>query len=469
MLETRRFSLDDQIAFAKMSGDCNPMHVNPVQARRTVFGEPVVHGAHLVIWALETLQKRIDEVQSLRVKFKLPVKLDEELVLRVQTETENSSLIELSVKERVVCEITLNYSSEMRSEKKSEEPRFFNEEACKDVPRFFDTTSIKSASGEFPQFLDVSLAKSLAPLVWRVAPDLILSLASSSRLVGMECPGLHSLFSELKLSRTKIGIRSKNAPLSWTVRKFDARFSRAEITASTDIANMEIVAFLRPAPQMQPTSFEIVREVGLGNYAERRALVIGGSRGLGEVCAKILAAGGADVCLTYNQGKHEADEVVDEIVQSGGRAHAVSCDVLNLKNSALEEMIKNWSPTHLYYFATPPIFVASRTFSSSLFRTFCDFYVHGFVELLELVGQGEGITVFYPSSEAVDELVPDMAEYAAAKSAGEIVCRQLEKTKRDLTVNIVRLPRLPTDQTSTMFPVEAAEPIPLLLDVVNLG
>src|ERR1700689_5257621 len=45
----------DQLAFAALSGDYNPMHVDALAARRTQAGAPVVHGMHALLWALEAL------------------------------------------------------------------------------------------------------------------------------------------------------------------------------------------------------------------------------------------------------------------------------------------------------------------------------------------------------------------------------------------------------------------------------
>jgi hypothetical protein len=52
-MDERTFTLQDQIAFAKFSGDYNPLHIDPVAARRLMFGAPVVHGIHSLLWALE--------------------------------------------------------------------------------------------------------------------------------------------------------------------------------------------------------------------------------------------------------------------------------------------------------------------------------------------------------------------------------------------------------------------------------
>jgi hypothetical protein len=41
-MATLRFTPADQRAFARLSGDFNPVHQDPVAARRTVAGEPIV-------------------------------------------------------------------------------------------------------------------------------------------------------------------------------------------------------------------------------------------------------------------------------------------------------------------------------------------------------------------------------------------------------------------------------------------
>ncbi|GLZ39738.1 3-oxoacyl-ACP reductase family protein [Actinokineospora sp. NBRC 105648] len=52
----------------------------------------------------------------------------------------------------------------------------------------------------------------------------------------------------------------------------------------------------------------------------RVAVVTGGSRGIGAAIARRLAAGGADVALTYNSAADRASAVADEITALGRRA-----------------------------------------------------------------------------------------------------------------------------------------------------
>ena len=58
----------------------------------------------------------------------------------------------------------------------------------------------------------------------------------------------------------------------------------------------------------------------------RTAIVTGGSRGIGAACAKLLAARGASVVVTYAKRSEHAEKVVGEISQAGGTAYAVQAD-----------------------------------------------------------------------------------------------------------------------------------------------
>ena len=60
---------------------------------------------------------------------------------------------------------------------------------------------------------------------------------------------------------------------------------------------------------------------------DKIAVVTGASRGIGREIAVTLAAKGATVIVNYNGSAAKAEEVVQEIQKTGGKAEAVQCNV----------------------------------------------------------------------------------------------------------------------------------------------
>lgn len=74
------------------------------------------------------------------------------------------------------------------------------------------------------------------------------------------------------------------------------------------------------------------------------ALVTGASRGIGRKIAITLAGHGAHVIVNYCGSKEKADEVVDEIIQNGGKAVAMKCNVSDYEQS--KEMVDSILETY---------------------------------------------------------------------------------------------------------------------------
>jgi glucose 1-dehydrogenase len=79
-----------------------------------------------------------------------------------------------------------------------------------------------------------------------------------------------------------------------------------------------------PAPKLRLRSMSFDPARPLQN---QKALVTGGSSGIGEGCALGLAAAGAAVVVNYHRDEAEAERVVTTIRQGGGEAIAIQADV----------------------------------------------------------------------------------------------------------------------------------------------
>jgi hypothetical protein len=80
----------------------------------------------------------------------------------------------------------------------------------------------------------------------------------------------------------------------------------------------------------------------------------------------------------------------------------------------------------------------------------------------------ESLKIFYPSSVFVEEMPSNMGEYAAAKAAGETLCRFLQATNTALKIYNPRLPKLATDQTSSLVISNASDPADNMLQHLRL-
>ena len=69
------------------------------------------------------------------------------------------------------------------------------------------------------------------------------------------------------------------------------------------------------------------RDMLTGILEGKIAIVTGAGRGIGKAAALSLARAGAVVAVNYNHSADQAQAVVNEIVNNGGRAKAWQCDV----------------------------------------------------------------------------------------------------------------------------------------------
>jgi hypothetical protein len=293
----------------------------------------------------------------------------------------------------------------------------------------------------------------------------VAALAATTHLVGMIFPGLHSIYSDLAVSRCADDDAEEF--LGFRVMDADTRFRTVnhEIAGGGWTGTVNSVA--RRVPVAQPTMESLAGVVGAEEFGGTVALIIGGSRGLGELTAKLIAKGGGRAIVTWQRGRADAEKVAGEIRAAGGACETLKYDALKPVGEQLALLPE--VPTHMYYFATPPIFRAqSSLFVSARFKEFLTVYVDGFWELAQaLRARQPRLSVYYPSSVFVEVRPMGMTEYAMAKAAGEALCSDMNLSFAPMHVTQSRLPRLLTDQTASVADVETADPVEILLPIIR--
>jgi hypothetical protein len=97
------------------------------------------------------------------------------------------------------------------------------------------------------------------------------------------------------------------------------------------------------------------------------------------------------------------------------------------------------------------------------------YYVQGFYNLCcGLVELGaKNLAIFYPSSTFVTEHPKGMTEYTMAKAAGEVLCADLPGIFPGIRIHTDRIPRLLTDQTSSVMTERLPPAVDAIIPIVR--
>jgi NAD(P)-dependent dehydrogenase (short-subunit alcohol dehydrogenase family) len=456
----RVFTLQDQERFARLSGDRNELHIDPLAARRTMLGGVAVHGIHLVLWALDVLSAEhpLPGFSRLRVQFLRGVLVGSPVDCVWQIE-----------QERLVGKVTGESGTFLRISvaKANCSPSSWSsvDEAHQTPCEEHELENLEGRSGDLPLALAADWAGMFPSLAAEFPPAIVATLLATTRLVGMVVPGRYSIYGGLEL-QCQPGIAPGRA-LSYRVISTDARFQLVTVAVEAGGLEGTVTAFLRPKLYTQKALNVLLPLVRTDEFAGQEAIVIGGARGLGELAAKLLAAGGARVTITWLSGEPEAQAIAAEGAALGKPIVAQAFDA----TAPPWKQAKPEAPyTHLYYFATPRIPAGQPgRFNSGIFAQLLEIYVTGLARTLEwfLPRSQPNATIWYPSTVFLEQPDPYFAEYAAAKSCAEALCRQLSESMAPLQFAVERLPRLATDQTQALTAVELGDGPATLLQALR--
>ena len=476
ILSTCTFSMPDQQRFAELSGDRNPAHLDATFARRTLFGRPVVHPVHLLLHALDrwlelrppTLAAgRPLALRQLRGRFPNPAYVNEGVEFQLHDQQPGRVGIQAVSQEMPVLSLALRWDQEGA-------PGLRPLPGAADHARarlsaVLELGELPGRSGTLPLWGDlVAMSCEFPSLLRHAGSRQVAELLACSRLVGMECPGLHSHLCRLDLERCEPELAHDH--LDYCVGDVEEGSGLVPMDVASSGFQGRIGAYRFPDAAALPSFAEVAGCLKPCEFEDQVALVVGGSRGIGAVTAKLIAAGGGRVVATYRSGEGDALETARDIRSGGGHCEVVHCDA-ERPGKAFEWLDSvGIVPTHLYYFASPRVFQKrGRAYSAELYQRFASIYVDGFEAVLLACRERrpEGLTVFYPSSRALDGDTALLAEYRDAKRAGEQLCVDLHRVEPPLGVHVARLPRVATDRTLAGSPGPLASPLTVMLDALR--
>lgn len=180
---------------------------------------------------------------------------------------------------------------------------------------------------------------------------------------------------------------------------------------------------------------------------QETVIVFGGSGGLGASICKVLASTGRDVAFTYQQNKEKAEQLAEQLNESGAKAKAFQLDTRDYGSivRGVERISSLFSGIKHVIYAAGPLHPVKKMADLSIeeWDTCIDAHVKGFfyvfkatIDYLRASGGGTYVAL---TTAATSRYVNDDATSAVPKSAVELMTRAIasEEGKQNIRANCV--------------------------------
>ena len=464
---SKKFKQSDQNQFANISKDFNPIHVSEIKSRKLIFGEQIVHGVNILLSALIFARKNISfQPKEISCYFYKPVFLNQKIEFFIRKQKEDVNLYVKNNK-TIHCLINLKKISiinKINKRKKSLNIKIIKKVNIKKIIdfNFKDFNFEDSYSIEKSNF---KLGEKYQKHIDILSKENIKDILSLSFFIGMMCPGKFSLLSKIKIAIDNSIKIKKN--MNFQLIKYDDNYNSYKVNFLGSIYG-EIDAF-KYQQANQEEFIKIQKRVTKNIFKNTNSLIIGGSRGLGELTSKILAAGNGNLTLSYNYGKKEAEKIKSEI--NSGVNNKCKILKLSLPIKNLEKVIKKFKNyNYIYYFTTPKIKSnQGKDFDNKLYKKFNFYYVNTFIKICILFNKysSKKTKIFFPSSTYLDTHETTFREYVRSKKLAEKRIKLLNKKLKNVQISSFRIPPMQTDQNSSIFKKRNNKNFDIFFPIVN--
>jgi len=272
----------------------------------------------------------------------------------------------------------------------------------------------------------------------------MLSASYISTIIGMLLPGKGALWVSQTLEFLKPAYVGDTIKVVTTVKNISP--STKVLVLSTIIYNQNKRELITGISKVKLS--QLIEKKKMKKTLKQTVLITGGSRGIGAATALLLASKGDSIIVNYVQGVNEANQLVDQIQQDGGKAYPVQADISN------PDDVKRLFATAREQFG-PIDQVVHGAATGSLLRPFdkltwddiakqLDIQVKGafhcFKEALpDMLKSGTGAIVVL-GSIAIDNVPPaQQTDYVLAKAAltSFVKCLAVEYGPKGIRINLV--------------------------------
>jgi FkbH-like protein len=454
-------SQDEIDAFAEWSGDRNPLHVDAHAAQQSYFGRRIAHGILTLTRAFQASAAAPSApVPGIDVEFRGAVAPGQQYSVDSSAGPEGSSTISLRSADDTLLNVRCGPMTDVaidagwlprvagvrpgrRAEPADRGARDF--EAGFEITGAFETAPV-------PDVCDTHGA---------LAPVQVRTLALCSYLVGMEVPGLRSLFTRLRVTFTT---NLDDAPiLLYRVRslRFDSQFRILDTHLDvlrpdgTPVAGADIRSYVRFTPlTIEPG--RLSGRLSAPTLKGKVALVTGGTRGLGAELTTALAAAGCRVFASFRSEDAAATELAGRLQAHGLAAEFVKGDASDPGwcESTVRDIVSRHGRLDVLVLnacAPPTPLGVSRTTASRF-----DGYISSNLAVaasplraaIDALEHAQGSVVCI-SSSFVQDAPPGFGHYVALKQTVETLVRAAVTESGRISALITRPPRLQTAWNDT--------------------
>jgi FkbH-like protein len=469
-----RVSNQQVLEFARWTGDCNPIHVDPVAAKESAFGGTICHGMLLLIEAFSQWDFGFDRfptpLANIDVQFRSEVR-PESLSQINFVRTESGLGGKVTSNAGLQMEIAARFENSIANQVSTPQEQSFSwmssalnhglRTSIEERPEPW-TTDDFYAGQETLGVHRFALHEPSEKSKFSTVQEQVFGLCSF--IVGMRVPGLSSLFTKLKAQFIADPPATEELLYRLTLRNYDDNFRILEMQLEIatgnlhPVANCQIECYVR-FPKLDPqlaTYESVISDSEKQAISGRIALVCGASRGLGADIAAALAS--AD-CVTYLASRRRSpttDQLVSQIEQRGGKVHVLLGDLgdpkwcqstralIEQNHGRLDLLVLNACELPLLQ----QIADSNPLDSANYIQHNIALYQQPLMHFLGLLKKADG-TLVAISSSAVEDPPAGFGDYVSVKLALEGSIRTLAKESSNLRCLIVRPPQLQTAWNDT--------------------